>query len=150
MDKKIRKKVGLVLLLASIASIIWLAAVYFNLGFWIAPPNQKFLRSWSEDIQLLENTKNALPKEWHQIREISVKADNSPIQDWLQIKGWEESLKKPIPIDPKNGQFRLEIFLIHWIEGYRYGIVVQYNLVDLRNNNTIWELGRTLKLGAIY
>ena len=150
MDKQIRKKVGLVLLLASLASIAWLAAVFFNLSFWLASPDKKFLRAWNEDIQLLEKTKNSLPKEWHQIREISLKADNSPIQEWMQIKGWEDALKKPIPIDPKSGQFRLDIFLIHWLEGYRYGVVVQYNLVDLRNNNTTWELGRTLKLGVIY
>lgn len=137
-----RRGVGVTLLLASLATLLLVGAVALKADYWAAPPEEKFAKSWEQDIRLLESSQK-LPKEWKAIKEVTVKAANSPAQEWIEHK------KAPITTDPK-GSHRLEVFVIHWIEGYRYGVVFQYNLVDLTNHNTTWELGRTLKLGFVY
>jgi hypothetical protein len=136
------KKVGLILVVSALAVALWVAWFGLDANYWLAPPHDKMNLSWSRDVRLLEES-GRLPTQWNEIKEISIRADNSPIQDWLS------GLEAPIRRNP-NGQYRLEVFLIHMIEGNRYGAVIQYNLVDLKNDNTIWEAGRTLKLGIVY
>lgn len=128
--------------LAALALIIYIVAHAYNIEFWAAPPAEKFVRSWRADIASL-TSKNKLPKQWSDIKEIRVQTDSSPAQNWVK------DLVVPAQTKP-NGHYRLEIFVIHWIEGYRYGVVVQHNLVDLANNNTVWEMNRTYKLGIVY
>jgi hypothetical protein len=137
-----RKYIGLSLMFAALVLIGVGLYRHYHVGYWMKPPAEKFLISWSEDVQLLEKTQK-LPKEWKEIKEISIKGDNSPVQDWIQ------KIKPPIT-KKASGRYRLEIFIIHWIEGYRYGTVVQYDLVDLVTNNTVWEISRTYKLGIVY
>lgn len=137
-----RKGIGFILLIVALASLGLVSYAVFRVDYWLAPPPEKFKRSWYEDVQLLEKSKS-LPKEWQSIREISIKADNSPAQDWIA------ELTAPITVT-KDGHYRLDVFIIHWIEKERYGVVIQYNLVELKSQNTIWELGRTLKLGIVY
>jgi hypothetical protein len=115
---------------------------FLRIRFWLSTPAEKMATTWTEDIRLLERS-GKLPKEWSQIREVSIRADNSTIQDWLR------ELHPPIKKDPK-GRFRLDVFLVFWIEGIRYGTVVQYHLVDLQTENTVWEDGRTFRLGLVY
>ena len=127
--------------------VIIICAVVFMLyalkiNFWLAKPAEKMAMTWSEDLKLLENSRK-LPPQWKEIKEVSIKADNSEIQNWLK------DLHPDIPMI-KTGNYRLEVFLVFLIEGYRYGVVAQYHLVDLRNNNTVWEDGRTFKLGIVY
>jgi hypothetical protein len=136
------KNVGLILVVSALAVALWVAWFGLDVNYWLAPPHDKMNISWSRDVRLLEES-GRLPPQWTEIKDISIRADNSPIQDWLM------ALKAPIRRNP-NGQYRLDVFLIHLIEGNRYGAVIQYNLVDLRDENTIWEAGRTLKLGLIY
>ena len=133
--------------IATAVGLIIICAVVFMLytlkiNFWLATPAEKMAMTWSEDLKLLENSRK-LPPQWKDIREVSVKADNSEIQNWLK------DLHPDIPM-VKNGNYRLEVFLVFLIEGYRYGAVAQYHLVDLRTNNTVWEDGRTFKLGIVY
>ena len=150
------KKIGLILLLASLVAIVWIAYVQLGVSYYTKPPYSKLIASWTDDVHNLEKMKK-LPKEWSEIRELDIKGDNSwPIQDWLgkirdqKPKPGSESLQKPpIKLNPK-GRYKLEVFLIHWIEGYRYGAVIQYHLVDLATTNTIWELDRTYHLGFVY
>ena len=113
-----------------------------KVSFWMATPAEKMAVTWSNDLRLLESSRK-LPPQWRDIKEVSVKADNSEIQNWLK------DLHPDIPMI-KTGNFRLEVFLVFFIEGYRYGVVTNYHLVDLRNNNTVWEDGRTFKLGIVY
>lgn len=142
MEKNVRKGIGLTLILASIATLFLIAFVVFRADYWLMHPKEKFLHSWQEDVKLLEAT-NKLPKEWQEIGKVALSSDNSPAQHWL------ENIRPPIQIK-KDGQYRLDVFVIHWIEDTRYGAVVQYNIVDMKTQNTIWELGRTFKLGYIY
>lgn len=136
------KRVGAVLIAASVLIALLLTFTALRLDYWLAPPNEKFVRSWQDDIALLQESKR-FPQEWYEIKEVNIRSDNSPAQEWI------ENLKAPITLNP-NGTYRLNVFVIHWLEDIRYGVVVQYNLVDLRNNNTVWELGRTFKLGFVY
>jgi hypothetical protein len=134
--------IGLLLIAFAVLALAVGSYHFFRIGFWLLKPAEKMASAWSDDIRLLEKSRK-LPKEWNQIREVSIRADNSSIQEWLK------ELRPPIHRDPK-GKYRLDIFLVFWIEGYRYGTVVQYYLVDLQNENTIWEDGRTFKLGIVY
>jgi hypothetical protein len=136
------KKIGLVLVVVGVLSTLLVLVIAADLDFWFSNPEGKFAKSWKNDIHLLEQS-HKLPPEWKQIKEISVKAANYPAQDWIA------DIAAPIS-SQKTGRYRLDVFVIHWLDGYRYGVVLQYNLVDLKNQNTIWELGRTLKLGFVY
>lgn len=137
-----RKGLGLILILAALTITGSLLATIYDLDYWLAPPKEKFLRTWANDVEILEKS-NQLPVGWQNIREISLKTDNSIAQDW--IVGMEAPIKK----NPQ-GKYRLDVFIIHQLEDTRYGAVVQYNLVDLVTGDTTWELGRTFKLGYVY
>jgi hypothetical protein len=51
---------------------------------------------------------------------------------------------KPLPIIlQKEGLYRLEIFLD---EGEDNQAVIQYDLVDIKSGNTVWEAGRLFPL----
>lgn len=137
-----RKKTGIVLIVTSIVCLAWVSFFYFRIDFYVLPPPQKLLTTWTEDIQNLEKSKS-LPKEWAEIRKVIVNSDNSPVHEWL------EKIKAPIKVSEK-GRYDLEVFMVQWIDGYRYGVMTQYKLTDITNSNTIWEMGRTYKLGIQY
>jgi hypothetical protein len=134
--------VGLLLFIAGMLCAVWIAWVSLDLGFWTASPREKFLKTWAEDIRLLQAS-GTLPPAWSQIKDINIRTDNSPIHEWL------EKAELPIKKNPK-GNLLLEVFAVHWIEGHRYGVVLQYKLLDGQTKNTIAELGRTFKLGIVY
>ena len=137
------KKLASLLFIAAL--FIVFCALWFPLrgSFWVSSPQKKFELAWRNDVELLQNSR-MLPKQWDQIREIRLSSDNSPVQGWLS------QVKPPIHTDP-NGRFRLDIYFLHWIEGYRYGVIVNYRLEDLANkNNTVWEQARTFRLGLVY
>ncbi len=62
-------------------------------------------------------------------------------------ESWFKDLEVPYIKKNPNGKFRLEVFTDHWSEGKEYGAVIQYQLVDLASQDTVWELGRTFTLG---
>lgn len=138
-----RRGLGLLLFLVAICTLGWILLSIFRLDFWLLPPKQKFLRAWYEDIKLLEASKK-LPSEWNEVREIVIRSNNSPAQEWIA-----GTLSPPIRKKP-TGTHRLNIFVIHWEEGNRYGAIIEYSLIRLSDQNTDWELGRTLKLGIVY
>ncbi len=137
-----QNQIGIIFVVAAIASTLWITYVFLRVDYWIKSPPEKLAFSWIEDLKLLEQT-SKLPKQWSEIREIRVRTDNSPVQDWIT------KIKTPIKINP-NGRYKLDVFFIHWIENYRYGVLVEYKLVDLGTSNHQWELSRTFKLGIHY
>jgi hypothetical protein len=137
-----RRTIGVLFIFVAICLVGLFTYRHYRIAFWLKPPADKFYQSWNEDLHLLQRTQK-LPKEWSEIKEISVKGDNSPVQEWIL------KVRPPIQKNP-NGHYRLDVFIIHWIEDNRYGAVVQYDLIDLKNNNTIWEISRTYKLGIVY
>ncbi len=136
-----RKGIGLLLVIAAIAVTALAACQFYNVDYWLKPSKDKFSVTWSKDVAALEKS-GKLPEGWQQIREIVIKTDNSPAQNW--VVGFDPGIKKK-----QDGFYRLEIFIAHWIENDRYGALVQFNLVDLRTNDTTWEVSRNMPIGRI-
>ncbi len=133
------KKISLLIVVLAFLSLIFFAT---NLKFWMLPPSQKFSVAVAEDLKLLDQ-KHFLPEAWQKIQKISLTSDASHVSNWLDEKSFQ------IPVQ-KNGEYILEIFVSEWIDGYRYGALVEYDLVNIKNKNTVWELNRTYKLGFLY
>ncbi len=124
---------------------LFIALVILRVDYWIKTPEKKFAYSLLHDLSLLKKS-GSLPSVWNDIKEISLSSDQSPAAEWIKQK----QIQSLIPLN-KSGRYKLQIYVMHWIEKYRYGAIVQFHLVDTKlNDNTIWELGRTFKLGIIY
>jgi len=139
----VRKGMGIGLIVA--AMVLGLLSWFLVSGgqFWLLKPKEKFLTAWKTDLQAL-NESGKLPEAWKNIREVAIRTDNSPAQDWIV------NIQPPIATNP-NGTYKLDVFIVHWLEGYRYGTIVTYSLMDTRNNNnTVFELSRTHRLGIVY
>jgi hypothetical protein len=137
-----QKKIGIILFIASILTILWLGYTQLRVDYWLKPPSEKLSIVWSTDIKNLEKSK-MLPPQWQDVKEVVVKTDNSPLLDWTA------KLKPPISTNT-NGHYRLEVFFVLLLDGNRYGTVVEYDLIEISTKNKIWELGRTYKLGLFY
>lgn len=136
---------GWMLLIVSLALAILVILVGFNQRYWLLPPEQKLASSWKADLQLIQTTKSsnqaALLK---RVKDVRVRAnDHSPAVEWVD--------KIQVPIEKnKSGDILADVFLIHQIEGHRYGVIVQYEFIDTKNNNKVGEFARTLWLGIYY
>lgn len=133
---------------AFIASLLFIftlaagAALYFDLPYWILPPEQKFARAWREDLLLLEQSKH-FPEAWKSLNEVKFSSPDGLVEEWFK------QTKSPFVTD-NQARYRLEILALHQINGYRYGVMLQYNWVDVKTGDTVGELGRTLRLGLVY
>ena len=122
--------------------MVFVTLLRADVGFWFATPAKKFAMATRNDMKLLEKN-HSLPKIWSKIKKIELSSDASHVQDWLNADAFD------IP-KTNNGDYTLDIFVSEWIDGYRYGALVQYDLIDIKTKNTVWELNRTYKLGIIY
>jgi|GEM_PF-1588487 hypothetical protein len=118
-------------------TLLGLACVGFVLNKEALPVDklQQFL---VEDVQKLEQA-HALPAGVHSLSQLELHGGTERAREWLK------SLKFPFPVK-KDGTHTLEILLVDWNEGTKDGVMVQYNLVDNKSGNMIWELGRTFIL----
>ena len=126
----------------AIVLMVIISAQRADVSFWFAPPAKKFAMATRTDMTLLEKN-HYFPKVWSNIKSIEVSSDASHVQDWLKADAFDIPKKS-------NGDYSLNIFVSEWIDGYRYGALVQYDLIDIKTKNTVWELNRTYKLGIIY
>lgn len=135
-------QVGVVLLVSALALAALIALVGFNQRYWLLPPHEKLEQSWKQDTQLLLATKQGdLLK---RVAKIRVRSDgHSPADEWL------EKVKAPLEVN-KDGDLLADIFVIHQIDKNRYGVVVQYEFIQLKDQNKIGEFARTLWLGIYY
>lgn len=134
--------VGIVLLLSSLALTALIALVGFNQRYWLLPPPEKFDQSWKADLDLLAKTKQG--EMLKRVAKIRVRSDgHSPASDWI------EKTKAPIEIN-KEGDLLADVFVIHQIDGHRYGVIVQYEFIQLKDENKVGEFARTLWLGVYY
>jgi hypothetical protein len=121
--------------------IFGLLAVYatYNdiLPFWFANKPEQIRALWKQDMELLIKT-DKLPKEWGQIREIKLQPLTATTAKLIK------EIQPPIAPTKKDGNYRLEISLDDWKEKSEYGLMLQYQLFDLKTQNLIWELDRTL------
>jgi hypothetical protein len=116
-------------------------ASFVLLDFWSsrnAPPYLKFERLWQEDVEQLEKS-GKLPKGWSDLKDIEVIGGTAETKKWLRL------VTTPIKTTP-NGKHRMDVLVVVWEEDGVRGVMVQYNLEDLKTKNNIWELGRTFIL----
>lgn len=136
------RSLGWALLIMSVGLVGLIVFVGFNQRYWLLPPQEKLITSWKSDLQLIANNKQAALLK--RVGKVRLRAnDHSPAQDWI------EKIHAPIE-QTKNGDILADIFLIHQIEGYRYGVIVQYEFIDMKTNNKVGEFARTLWLGVYY
>lgn len=100
---------------------------------------ERFESLWKRDIINLMGNKN-IAENFIKVKDINFTYGSQTAE------GWVKAVEIPLKKNP-NGTLRLEVFVDHWTEGKEYGAMVQYQLVDLASNDTIWELGRTFTLG---
>lgn len=133
---------GWVLVILALALATVVVMIGFNQRYWLLPPEKKLVASWKADLDLIKDTKQAVLLK--RVGKIRLRAnDHSPATEWV------EKIKAPVE-QIKDGDVLADIFLIHQIEGHRYGVIVQYEFIDMKNNNKIGEFARTLWLGIYY
>ncbi|MCB0412334.1 MAG: hypothetical protein KDD22_07400 [Bdellovibrionales bacterium] len=99
---------------------------------------QKVYFLWERDLKTLE-AHHKLPNGFFHLREVKLKGATPLTHKWLKKTG------SPLRLDPQ-GQFSLEVLMLHWMENNTLGVVIQYNLTDLKTGDMVWELGRTFTL----
>ena len=124
--------------------LLWCVTVgiisFMVLDFWQkrnAPLYRKLEIQWAQDVEDLESSKK-LPPPWFDVREIELYGGTPETKNWLKRIEIPVTAKKP------NGNHKLEVLVVAWEEDGKRGALIQYNLVDLKSGNMIWELGRTL------
>lgn len=130
------KIAGLVFVVLALSGFLVLTLDYLDSHG--ASPSQRLQSLWEEDLKLLADHRK-LPDAWNKIREIEL----IPATD--TAREWARSLEVPIEVH-SDGSHRLEVLLLSWSQDESDGAIVQYNLVDLKTNNMVWELGRTYYL----
>ena len=137
-----RKSAGWILILSSFALIAILAFFGLNQKFWFLAPAEKLTFAWKQDLEILSKTNHG--KLFTRVQKIKVRAtDHSPAQEWIP------NLNAPLMLN-KQGDLTLDVFLVHQIEGHRYGVIMQYAFLDSKSGNMIDEFARTLWLGIYY
>ena len=131
-----RQRIPLLLLCVALG-----ITAFVMLDFWSsrnAPLYKRLERQWAADVERLESS-HKLPKEWFDVGELEVFGGTPETREWLG--------RIQVPLKPKKvGGYKLEVLVVVWEEEGKRGTLVQYNLVDLKTQNNIFELGRTFIL----
>jgi hypothetical protein len=128
-----------------IALLAWCSAIallaFICLDFWQtrnAPLYRRLELKWDEDVKNLEHSKK-LPAPWYHIKDLEIEGGTAETRAWLH------RIHVPLKTE-KNGQYKMDVLVVAWEEEGTHGALIQYNLVELKTGNNIWELGRTLIL----
>lgn len=134
--------VGVVLLVSALALVALISLVGFNQRYWLLPPQEKFEQSWRTDYQLLLGSKQS--ELLKRVGKVQIRSDgHSPADEWI------EKTKSPVELN-KSGDLLADIFVIHQIDENRYGVTIQYEFIQLKDQNKVGEFARTLWLGIYY
>lgn len=134
--QKFARIFGLVLTFLGMAIAATLISQHLRFSF--ANPAARLQILWEQDLQLLRAAKK-LPPGFDDVKEIQIIPGSDNAKVWLK--------EIQVPIKVRNeGQHKMEVLVLTWEEGEVKGAIVQHNLVDLKTNNMIWELGRTYVL----
>lgn len=106
------------------------------------PIPARLSRAINEDLNSLIKGK-VVPENFKKVRGFEITVEGST------FKPWADDLKIQIPTD-KDGTHGLEVFVFFYIDEKKLGANVQYNLVDIKTNNTEWESTRSYDLGWIF
>ena len=124
--------------------IVLLASGFFYYRYLSArdPIPTRLSRAINDDLNSLIKNK-VVPANFAKIRGFQISAEGST------FKPWTDELKIQIPTD-KNGTHGLEVFVFFFIDEKKFGANVQYNLNEIKTNNTEWETTRSYDLGWIF
>lgn len=106
------------------------------------PIPARLSRAINEDLNRLIRAKG-VPENFAKIRGFQITAEGSTFKPWV------DDLKIQIPTD-KNGTHGLEVFVFFYIDEKKLGANVQFNLNEIKTNNTEWESTRSYELGWIF
>lgn len=136
---------GAALIFTALAMAAAIGLIGFNQKFWLLPPEEKLESQWQDDLQLLRSVPSAKASELiGRVAKIRLRgAGNTPLDDWLP------RVRIPLATNP-SGDLIADIFVVHQIEGHRYGVIIQYEFIETKTNNKIGEFARTLWLGVYY
>lgn len=128
--------VGLILILIT---LVMTSNLFTHPNFFkYKNPKDRLEALWFKDMKALEAS-GKLPQGWDLIEKVELIAGDSYSKELIDNSSY------PIKLNPK-GDKKLEVIFDKWVDGQESGIIIQYHLVDQKTNNTIWELGRSLKL----
>ncbi|NQY99702.1 MAG: hypothetical protein HRT45_03415 [Bdellovibrionales bacterium] len=97
---------------------------------------------WKQDMNLLKPTQH-VHKGWNSIAEFEAFGGSEKAKEWLN------DLQVPVR-KVEKGKFKLEILLLEFDQEDVEHAVIQMNLVEIKSQNMVWELGRTYKLNSYY
>ena len=139
MDSSHSKTTRLAVLLCCLAIAGVSAQIAWDFAsFYQRPLGQRFSLLWTRDTDLL-TANHIFPAGISDLQSYEITAATE------RMESWKTDLHIPFKTSPK-GHFHLEILLLSWEEKTQEGAIVQYNLVDLRTKDMVWELGRTFIL----
>ena len=96
------------------------------------PADKRFMQAWERDLKHLRDVK-ALHPGFRDLKSVEFIATSEKLKVMLK--------KYPIDFSTNpSGHFKLEVLLDELNEG---GLMMQYDLVELKSGNTVWERGRT-------
>lgn len=121
-----------------------------NLYDYFLPAEVQLSKKMNRDLENLEKTGH-LHKNFRQASELKIIFGSEKTEKFFQRVELPLMLEK---INQKKAEdtrltsqeFLLEVFVDLLEEG---GVILQYDLVDKKSGNTIWELSRTYKLSNI-
>ena len=132
----------MVLALFALIILAWTVdSLYSQYRFHASTHREKLQVLWEQDVKKLELAE-AVPPGWHSLKEITYFGGDPGAKNWII-----EGLRAPHPVK-KDGTHRLEVLLLSFEDEGRDGAIIQYNLVNLKNQNMEWELGRTFFLSG--
>ena len=127
---------AILMVFLALTGLFWTAtkwAIQRNVAlFNSVPPDKKFMLAWEDDLRRLERAKFLHPG-FKDLKSVEFIATSDKIKTMLK--------KYPMKFKTNPaGHFKLEILLDELHQG---GLMMQYDLVELKSGNTIWEQGRT-------
>lgn len=129
----------------------WLSALSFFLAViisvYVAYSYHQF-KNLSEE-QRLENlitadfaklrANNVLPRFFDSISKIETQSGTEQAKEWLK------KIKFPFK-EKQDGEFTIEVLLMSFEEDEKLAAVIQYNVVDNKTHDMVWEFARTFYL----
>lgn len=114
---------------------------YACFNYWSvrhAPLFRRLEWQWRQDVDALEAS-HKLPPSWTDIREYKLIGGNP------ETKAILPRVQVPLKTNPK-GQYIMDVLVVLWEESGKRGVLIQYNIENLKTKNTVAEIGRTLIL----
>jgi hypothetical protein len=109
---------------------------------YTASPAVRLSALMTKDLEALK-TRNSVPPQIKNLKAIDISTEGST------FKPWTDEMKIKIPTS-EGGTHILEVFVFFYVNENKYGANVRYDLIDAKNENTIWELNRSYELGWIF